>query len=479
MNPYRPDGPTRRAMLAAVAALCAAVWPAASARAQVGADGRRIYAEQLRVQLDQQAAAARETGLDGGGWLNFAYYHYDDAAARRDRRLRQYELRLWGSANYRGVHRAYVRGLMGYNDWNSGQNPIEMHGDQYTGLEIERAWYQFDLGRMLANRTGRQPAVALRVRVGRQFAEIGTGLVLSMPLDMISFEASVPNWRMDALLGKTIYSTRNIDDSAVVWNHQRRCFWGFQLTYTGLSRHRPFVYYLDNQDHTRPDPYDAFQGYDYSTRYVGVGSRGSIFLPNLRYRGEVVGEFGKTFSDGVTAGRDRLCAMATDFLLEYLFEGPTHPRVSFEHIWASGDQDRSTSATATVGGNRAGTRDHAFNAFGYRDTGLAYAPRLSNIHMYALGASFLPLESLELFRKMEVGSKVFFYHRAAGDGAVSDTTVDTGSRWLGWEWDVYCNWRVTSDLALTIRYGAFMPGAAYRSNDSCRQFLMTAVTFSF
>lgn len=477
MIPERADVRWKRALRRALAAaaLLAGIAPPAGAQT---ADGRRIYEEQLRVRLDEQLAEAREIGVDAGGWFSFAFFHYDDAAARRQRVLRQYELRGWGSANIQGVHKLYVRGLLGYDDWNAGTNPTERHGDQFSGFEIERAWYQFDLGRMLRNQSGQEPPMGFRVTVGRSFTEIGTGFVLSMPLDMIQFDASWRDWQLTALLGKTIHETRNIDDSAAVADHQRRCPWGAQVTYTGFDRHRPFAYYLDNHDQTRPEPYDPLQGYDYSSRYVGVGSRGSVLLPHLRYQVEAVGELGKTYSDGVAAGRDRICAMATDCQLEYFFQARTHPRVGLEHIWASGDDDRELSATATLGGNRPGTRDYAFNAFGYRDTGLAFAPRMSNLHVYALGASFFPLERHKLLDKMEVGSKVFFYHRSAGSGAVSDTTAGEDGRWLGWEWDVYCNWRVTSDLSWTVRYGAFMPGSAYR-DDSCRQFLMTAMTFSF
>ncbi len=440
-------------------------------------DGRRVYDEQLRVQLDQQMAEAREIGLDAGGWFNFALFHYDDASARRERVLRQYQLRGWGSANIQGVHKFYVRGLLGYDDWNAGTNPVEKHGDQFTGLEIERAWYQFDLGRMLRSQSGKDPGLGFRVKVGRAFTEIGTGFVLSMPLDMVRFDGSLGDWELMALLGKTIHETPNIDDSSAVSDHQRRCIWGAELTYTGFDRHRPFAYFLDNQDHTTPDPYQRFQGYDYSSRYVGVGSEGTFLLPDLRYQLEVVGEFGRNYSRYVTSGRDDICAMATDFLVEYLFPAPTRPRISFEHIWASGDDDRDLSATSTVRGNTGGTSDNAFNAFGFRDTGLAFAPRISNLHVYTLGASLYPLEQHKLLEKLEVGSKVFFYHKSSS-GPVSDTTITSDSRWLGWEWDVFCNWRLTSDLSWTIRYGAFMPGGAFEDN-SCRQFLMTGINLSF
>lgn len=165
-------------------------------------------------------------------------------------------------------------------------------------------------------------------------------------------------------------------------------------------------------------------------------------------------------------------------MLEYFFNAPTHPRVSAEYLWGSGDGNRRASSTSTVGGNQAGSPDHAFNAFGFRDTGLAFNPAVSNMHIYQIGASFYPFEQHRLFNKMEVGTKTFFYHKCSPNGAISDTTGTNTSRWVGWEWDVYCDWRITSDLAWTIRYGAFRPGAAF-ANNSCRRFLYTGVTLSF
>ncbi len=424
---------------------------------------------------------ARQIGLEGGGWFSFALFKYDDPPSRRFRTLRQYQLRLWGSANIQGVHRFYVRGMLGWDDWNSGDNPDDPtgSGSDYDYQEVERAWYQLDLGQLMKNQTGKTPPVGFRFKVGRAFTELGTALTLSMPLDLLQFEVTAGDLDFRTFLAMTIRDTRNIDDSNAVWDDNNRCMWGTEIKYTGFDRHRPFVYYLLQEDHINPDPDDSLQNYDYSTQYLGIGSEGTVLLPGLRYQTELVGEWGKTFSDGVTDNhQDNVYAMAYDLLLEYFFRVKTRPKVMAEYLWASGDSDRTRSATATVGGNVVNTTDHAFNAFGFRDTGIAFSPRVSNLHMYMVGGSFFPLEHMKLFKKLEVGTKVFFYHKAA-DGAISDTSGSVNnSRWLGWEWDVYCNWRITSDLAWTIRYGAFCPGAAFEIDD-LRNFLYTAVTFSF
>ena len=439
-------------------------------------DGRNVYDEQLRVKLDEQRPAAREIDLDAGGWLNFALFNYNDEAAFQHRMLRQYQLRAWARLNLFGAHQFYVRGLVGWDDWNSGDHPSG-RGDEDTGPEIERAWYQFDLGQLLRNQTGQEPPFSLRLKVGREFAQIGTALALSMPLDLIQLNAAAGDWEVMALLAKTRSATANIDDSEPVASRQQRCFRGAQVTYRGLSHHRPFVYYLGQSDHTAAKPESATQKFEYSSQYIGLGSTGSLLLRDLRYQVEIVGEWGKTYSEGSTSEKDRICAVALDVLLEYLFPVATHPRVSVEYLYGSGDSDRRSSATATVGGNLAGTRDNAFNAFGFRDTGLSFSPRIANLSIYTVGAGFRPLEHIRLCEKLEIGTKAFFYHKN-NRGPISDTTADRGPRWVGWEWDLFCNWRITSDVTWTIRYGAFMPGEAFSRRD-CRQFLLTAMTYSF
>ena len=455
--------------------LAIALPPLAQARAQ-DVDGLKVYSEQLRVALDEQVPQRREEGVDAGGWLNFAFFHFNDGSDPVARTLRQYQLRGWARFNVHDVHRGYVRGLLDWEDWGAGDNPIDGRGDSFTEY-IERAWYQLDLGRLLMNGTDERPAVDVRIKAGRQFATIGTALALSMPMDMIKVDLTANEWSLMAMLGRTVENTDNIDDSEPVARHQNRCFWGAELAYEGLDHHRPFAYYLSNRDHTSPTTADPSQSYDYTSRYVGVGSEGTIVLPDLRYQAEVVGEWGKTFSNEATVDQDRICALAVDVLLAYLFQTPTHPKLMVEYLFGSGDGDRQVSATATTGGNLQGTRDTAFNAFGFRDTGISLAPRVSNIHVYILGASFFPLETRRPFEKLEIGSKVFFYDRAKSASPISDSGAENAG-WIGWEWDVFCNWRLTSDLAWTIRYGAFMPGSAY-SDQTCRHFLYSGVVFSF
>ena len=470
---------TSRVLSHTVAVLCLAL-PAGLAQAQrEGEGGRRIYNEQLRVQLDQQQASAREMGLDAGGWFTFAFMHYDDAPGERQRTLRQYDLRLWALYTHQGVHTFYVRGRTSYDDWNHGDNPDEPggSGDEFNDPKLERGWYRYDYNRQVRNQTGVNPPVGFVVEVGRNYYEIGQGFTLALPLDAVQTTVTAGNFQWLGLIGKTVTHTSNIDASEAVQDHMDRNFYGTQASYR-FSHHEPYVYYLWQEDRTRPWGGDQTQEYSYDSRYLGGGSKGSLLLQNLRYGAELVFETGKSAPEGSAHELERIHAMGLDMLLEYLFDVAKHPKLMVEYMFGSGDPDRRLSSSSTIGGNLIGTKDTAFNAFGYRDTGLAFAPRISNIDIWVLGASFLPLEHMELFRRMEVGTKVFFYNKDIARGPISDTPASKHSRWLGWEWDVYVNWRITSDLAWTIRYGAFQEGAAYEG-EGTREFVYTGLTYSF
>jgi hypothetical protein len=451
---------------------------AADASAQQ--NGARIYEEELRVSFDQQRPWARENTVDFGAWFNVAWMNYDDAGAQRNRTLRQYQIRPWASMNLKGVHQAYVRGIIAWDDWNRGDNPTWWRESEFEDT-IERAWYSFDLGQLLSSQAGKPLPWGARVKVGRQYTTIGSALTLATPLDAVRFDVNAWNWQFMSFLGKTPKHSANIDLSPAIPD-QERCMYGFQLTYRGLTYHRPFAYYFAQFDHSSPNPGVApwtFQRYDYSTRYAGIGSTGTLFLRDLSYVVELAGEWGDTYSRWETTSQDSVCAMAFDLQLEYLFRVKTHPRVSFEYLYGSGDGDRGLSSVTTLGGNRPSTKDEAFNGFGFRDTGIAYAPRISNLHMLSFGAKFLPLEDCELFRKLEVGTRVYFYMKDKNASPTSDATAYVDAQWLGWEWDVFMNWRITSDLSATMRYGCFQPGAAYEEPfDTARHFVYAGVTLS-
>ena len=113
-----------------------------------------------------------------------------------------------------------------------------------------------------------------------------------------------------------------------------------------------------------------------------------------------------------------------------------------------------------------------------RDTGIALAPTVSNLHIWRVGGALAPLEKWEFLRDFEIGTNWFLYHKNAAHGAISDPLADEFNGYVGWEMDYFINWRLSSDLAWTMRYGTFYPGSAYTDRDT-RHFLFTGITWSF
>jgi hypothetical protein len=436
---------------------------------------QRALEERVREELDTSAPMTRKVEFDYGFWLSHYTFLWDDGI-NSSRTYRQTDFRVWGRFGLEGgAHQAYARGYLSYQDWN--------HGDSYTGndndwvgMNLERGYYQFDLRNLVQFREHRYLDKNFRLKLGRDLVEWGTGYALSITLDHVSVTGEYGNFELTGLFGKTVASLDDIDRTRA-GNGSNRNFIGFQLRYVGFENHKPFFYavWQRDQKHTR---YVDFwlQRFEYDSEYFGFGSRGQL-ARNLLYSTEWVIERGESYGDRRFLHTDDIYAWGFDMMLEYLPRVRTNPTFLLEYMFASGDPDRFGSPTDAIGGNTEG-QDNSFVGFGYRATGLAVAPRLSNIHIWRAGASFFPFEHVEPLRKMELGTNWFLYYKHHRDGAVSDPTADLTSGYLGWEMDYYTNWRITSDLSFTVQYGLFFPGDAF-SDRSTRPYFFTGLNWSF
>lgn len=461
--------------LPAILAIPAAAQPS-------GAPGTNAFLQQQRViddklADDRRSVAPLQSVLDWqwGGWIDYYYFNFDDGV-QDSRRVHRPGLTLWSRLSIdQGAHEFFARMRLRYNYFESGDEFLRP--EDWVGPNFDRAWYKLDVMRAFRLNEPSDP-IQLQTRIGRQSVLLGTGYVLDLPVDAVTLQADIDKLRVQALFAKTIGSVPNIDRSDPVDSHSHRHLYGLQMEYTGLQRHVPFVYALWNDDKTDERPKDPLQNYSYDTFYVGLGSRGEI-LHNWNYWGEAVFESGRSFGDGMFLRRDYVEAWALDVGTEYLFDKPSRPRLGFEYMFASGDGDRRFSPTNARGGNRNGRRDTSFNAFGFRDTGLALGPTLSNIHIWKFSGSCQPFHKVEALRDFELGTSWYLYQRNAAGGAISDFTANQrGNGWLGWEMDYYLNWRIASDLSWTFRWGQFFPGSAYSDQDD-RHFVFTGLTWSF
>lgn len=434
----------------------------------------REIADKLHAARQAEAPLEGLADLQFGGWIDYYTFHFDDGT-QKSRLYQRPGFALWSRLTLdNGAHEIFARTRLSYEHFQPGDE-FDLQQD-WRGPNFDRAYYGVDVFRALRLANPSDP-FSLKVRVGRQETQFGTGYALDLPLDAVWFEVRYEELRLRGLIGKTIASTPNIDRSPAVADHSARRFYGAELSYTGLARHEPFAYALWNQDRTDERTPDFFQEYDYDTQYFGFGSRGSL-IKDLNYWTEWVFETGHSYGDGNFLRRDYVDAHGWDVGLEYLFDLPTRPRAALEYMFASGDSNRLGSPTSAVGGNRGTAEDTSFAAFGYRDTGLSASPDLSNVHIWRAGASFVPFEKVELLRDMEFGTNWFLYHKNRARAAISDGTADRRSGWVGWEMDYFVNWRVSSDLSWTLRWGVFFPGDAYRDREA-RHFILSGLTWSF
>lgn len=446
--------------------------------------------QDTRLRTSENIPAGQRSLIDYGAFTTFNYLSLDDPSGD-NRVLRQYDLTAYGHVNLDGVHDFFVRGRGFYRDFNEGDS-FDSHVNGWDG-RLERAYYQFDLGRYLASTKGTQSNSNLTVKVGRDLAYWANGLTLSQELDGAVVDLQFANVAVQVLGGITPTDSVDFDSSRPNFDgHTKRGFYGAMVS-TRLNTHRPFAYVLVQRDYNSDDSatttiggLDITTDYEYNSNYFGIGSTGAL-TDRLLYGVELVYENGDTLSNsftpttggGVTATpqeKDDISAWAIDAQLEYLLPDTRRTRISGEILVASGDSDRLTTSN-TLGGNAAGTKDHAFNAFGLLNTGLAFAPTPSNLISLRGGVSTFPFSNVKHLQEMQIGTDLFLFAKLRENAPIDEETTD--DRILGFEPDVYLNWQIHSDVTLALRYGAFIPGEAIVNDGKIRQFIYAGVTFAF
>ncbi len=453
------------------------VVPALAQRAEPDAflNRQRAIEELIRAEREELAPLTDTFQADYGGFYSLFFFLYDDGA-NSSRTFRRHDLRVWTRLGFeRGAHEIYARARLSFIDFNRGDQFDDE--DDVEGMNLERGFYKFDLAKAKLAYQGERIGYNVKLKLGRDLTEFGTGYALSTPLDQIWLRANVADFQFTGLLGKTIGSAQDFDLSRNP-ERTRRTFAGIETRYQGFERHEPFAYVLWQRDHIS-DVYipTLRQRFDYDSFYAGLGSTGEL-IPNLRYSTEFVAETGASYSTGAFQRKNNIAAWAWDIQFEYLFGGKKKPRASLEYMFASGDPDRRVSPTSTIGGNARGFKDTGFIGMGYRDTGLSFAPTLSNVHIWRAGASFVPFPDHETLDRFEVGTNWFLYNKHRTHAGVSDPLATNPSGYLGWEMDYYANWDITSDFSATTRYGVFFPGDAF-PDQTTRTYLLVGFTWNF
>jgi hypothetical protein len=441
------------------------------------------FRRETRALIDPQIPVGQRTLFDFGGYYNFNYLSLDDQQGD-NRVLRQHDLVGYARLNIDGVHELYASVRNTYEDFHRGDS---FDGDGDTNeFFLDRAYYRFDLARHFAAYKGENIDYNFVFQGGRQLVYWANGLTLSQVLDAAVIDLEYGPFTLELLGGLTTPDTIDFDASRPDFDDEtNRGFYGAMLS-TEVGRHRPFVFLLFQQDYNSDENLQLGiinTTFEYWSWYVGVGSSGSIG-DRLLYGLELVYEGGTGKSNSFEEAtffpleqtEEDIQAWAADVRLDYLFNDSRRTRLSFETILASGDDDR-LHTNNTFGGNRPGTDDHAFNAFGLLNTGLAFSPTVSNLMLFRVGASTFPIPDHSLFGKMQVGADFFVFNKMNRRGGIDETTFD--GRYLGVEPDLYLNWQLTSDITLSLRYGVFFPNEDVVQENDTRQFFFGSLTFAF
>jgi hypothetical protein len=436
--------------------------------------------------------------VDYGALLTAGFLAIDDESATT-RILRQYDAQLYGYLSVDGVHEAFGRLRFTYRDFNEGDS-FDGNGDELDYPLGDRWWYRFSLRNAIERYEGRRSDIDLRIQVGRQYVDWASGVALSEQLYAGRAWLELgPDWTLQGLIGATPSSTViDFDSSRPSFDGDTdRLFVGGQVTYRGFDNHAPYFYVLHQEDNNDEDfanilvdvgglfPVPFATRFDYNSTYWGVGSTGRL-SGNLTYEVEGILETGNGLSNSfdpanpannITQTRDDIWAWAARGELTYRLNDANQTRFMLESILASGDDDRALHTSNTFGGNAPGTDDNAFNAFGFQNTGLAFAAPISNLAMVRLGASTYPWRESNWTRRLQVGIDLFAFGKMDSDAPIDEPT--SNDMFVGWETDVYANWRLASDVAVFFRYAVFFPGEAIQGDNDERHFFYSGVTYSF
>ena len=469
----------------------------ASAQTQVERFQRQLeqIQREQRVLVNPDVPPGQRALLDYGGYLSFNFFAIDDTQ-QHTHILRQYDLVGYGRLNIDNAHELFLRARTGYRDWNHGDD-FDGDGDESIVPTVEQAFYRFDLARYLGAYKGKDIGRNNVVfQGGRQFIYWGNGLVFADRLDGGLVDLTFGDATLELIGGATPNDNVDIDSSRPDFDQDtQRNFYGGMLSYQ-LGKHRPYVYFLAQEDKNEDEwlrTPNSVTRFRYDSEYFGLGSTGSIG-DRLLYGVEFAYETGEGLSNSQFPGstpsglapqtEEDIEAWALDARLDYLLADRRRTRFSTELILASGDDDRF-HATSTFGGNRSGTDDEGFNAFGLLNPGLAFSPSVSNLITYRIGASTFPFPDSSRFRRFQVGVDLLAFAKFDKDAPIDEPT-DPDERYLGFEPDLYLNWQITSDITIALRYGVFFPGSAIDdsatggdSDNHPRHFFFTGVTFAF
>ena len=479
---------------------CFAYVPAEnSALAQSMQEAQKVRLQKLQIEaqkvFDLRRSMAQRLLWDWGGSETTSISTYDDPVLISDfvyrhkrRTMKTNNFNLWGSLNLDEIHSFYLRLQGQHIDYN--------RGDQYRSSENQLKWnleegvgectYIINIDQAVKKYFKYTMPLQLRLTAGRFNTSLGSQLAYTKKTNGVQLDGQSKWVGFKIFAARNLIDEENIDFSVPGFRSSKRYFYGGEVNYKGFKKHAPYLFALIQEDRSGENIEDLGQDYDYDSRYYGIGSRGQ-FTNKLYYSIEGIMEGGKSNPEAGTATDgtglqgppdvEHIDAWAFDASLHYSVNVITHPNLSIEYAFGSGDSDRSAKVVTTTPGNKEGTTDRNFLNFGYIDTGLSLAPRLSNLQMFKFGLSMTPSEFVKK-RNVSLNANFFLFRKDKKESQISDNRAVLPQRNIGKEIDISVVWNAFSDLNVSVDYGRFYPGAAYYY-DEARDNVSLTILYQF
>jgi len=428
---------------------------------------------ELEPKEEAILAKAKHFLIDAGGWVDVTYTEfYDDDNSRQEKDIFDADIsvdsRAWFQAivrpkldtDYIYEHTLYGRVRDYYvSRWPNEEQPAAQ--DDNDGPHMDLLYLDLDF----------QYA---KLRTGRQYLSLGQGIAYSNVHDGIQLTGKWKAIDVNSFFSHTLPHEENIDFSIPGFDKESdRYFVGTELGWSPAKPLRMYSFFLIQNDRSDPNP-ELGTDFAYQSQYWGFGSTVTNVKGFTSWAEYIVETGNSAVFD--TNDRKPILGQAVNVGASYQFSFLTHPTVTAEYAFGSGDKDRA-SVTNTENGNFIG-HDYNFLPFGYIPSGYALAPTLSNIQFLHLGASFRPLEKYWRLKHLSTGIDSYFYWKNKALGGIYDIDATRPTHEIGQEIDATIYWQLASDVIASVRYGMFFPGNAYPldANDS-EIYLSSTLTF--
>lgn len=429
-----------------------------------GQDREKAVEVAVQKQLDPELLPAKPTSeLSFAGadllwdWGGFTGHYFINAADGSGvRRANRYEAHyLWARATYTEHLGMYTR--------VKNTKRETRRGDHHGGNHTDRDKIRLDVGYLSFNSGASDFLWSLQA--GRYFVSHGSGISLLENLDGGRLDFSYGNFSGFVHRGRTPESRNNQNPAAPGSYNSKRYFNGIELGLSTVGGWRPYAGYLQERDNSEERPRNTNQEFRSDFNMVFAGLRGEI-TPQWKISGEHIWQTGRVPRLSTPSHRNPQSSNAYVISTQYLQDSVAI--YEYDFTYARGDNDRrSVVASGNGSESRIGRSDHNFFYFGYVDTGLVYAPRISNMLIHHGGVTV----NLPELPRWQAKLDLYNFRRDVSHTANSDPYITRHGSEMGREADVSLEFRPFANMSLVGDYGIFFAGRPHgtSSNSSPRR----------